>query len=60
MSRFIALATDYDGTLAEDGRVDEATLDALRRLKKFGRKLILFTGRVLPKSEAGLFASGLV
>jgi HAD superfamily hydrolase (TIGR01484 family) len=45
---FIALATDYDGTLAEDGRVAGSTLDALRKLKKSGRKLILVTGRVLP------------
>jgi hydroxymethylpyrimidine pyrophosphatase-like HAD family hydrolase len=45
---FIALATDYDGTLAEDGKVVGTTLDALRRLKQSGRKLILLTGRELP------------
>ena len=44
---FVALATDYDGTLAEDGVVAEATLDALRRLKQSGRKLILVSGREL-------------
>ena len=43
--RIRALATDYDGTLAADGRVDEATLDALRRLKASGRRLIVVTGR---------------
>lgn len=45
---FIALATDYDGTLAHDGIVAEKTLAALERLKKTGRKLILVTGRELP------------
>jgi HAD superfamily hydrolase (TIGR01484 family) len=45
---FIALATDYDGTIAEDGVVAEATLEALRELKQSGRKLLLVTGRQLP------------
>ena len=45
---FAALATDYDGTLAEDGAVAEATLEALRLLKQSGRKLILVSGRELP------------
>ena len=45
---FIALATDYDGTLAHDGIVAEKTLAALERFKKSGRKLILVTGRELP------------
>jgi HAD superfamily hydrolase (TIGR01484 family) len=45
---FIALATDYDGTLAEDGRLADSTLGSLRRLKQSGRKLILVTGRILP------------
>ena len=44
----VALATDYDGTLAEDGVVAKATLDALRLFKQSGRKLILVTGRELP------------
>ncbi len=42
-----ALAVDYDGTLARDGHVDEATLSGLRRLKESGRNLILVTGRCL-------------
>jgi hydroxymethylpyrimidine pyrophosphatase-like HAD family hydrolase len=42
---FMALATDYDGTLAADGAVDEATLATLRKFSKTGRKLILVTGR---------------
>ncbi len=45
---FIALATDYDGTIAEDGVVSEATLAALRELKQSRRKLLLVTGRQLP------------
>jgi hydroxymethylpyrimidine pyrophosphatase-like HAD family hydrolase len=45
---FIALASDYDGTLAEDGRVAPATLEALDLLQQSGRKLILVTGRELP------------
>jgi hydroxymethylpyrimidine pyrophosphatase-like HAD family hydrolase len=45
---FLALATDYDGTLAHDGVVSAATLRALERLKNSGRRLILVTGRQLP------------
>jgi len=45
--RFLALATDYDGTLASDGAVDLKTVVALRRLAATGRKLILVTGRQL-------------
>jgi hydroxymethylpyrimidine pyrophosphatase-like HAD family hydrolase len=45
--RYHALATDYDGTLAHNGRVDEATLNALRQLRESGRQLILVTGREL-------------
>src|SRR5688572_20793658 len=46
--QYHALAVDYDGTIATDGRVDDETVDALRRLKKSGRRLLLVTGRVLP------------
>jgi HAD superfamily hydrolase (TIGR01484 family) len=45
---FVALATDYDGTLAEDGLVAEETIAALRSFRQSGRKLILVTGRELP------------
>ena len=44
----IALATDYDGTLAHHGRVDTETIAALERLKVSGRHLLLVTGRELP------------
>ncbi len=43
--RYLALACDYDGTLALDGRVDEQTLAALHRLRDSGRRLLLVTGR---------------
>ncbi|HYD32676.1 MAG TPA: HAD family hydrolase [Azospirillaceae bacterium] len=46
--RYLALATDYDGTLAHDGRVTAATREAMARLKASGRRLILVTGRELP------------
>ena len=42
---FVALATDYDGTLARHGIVDASTVEALERVKRSGRKLIMVTGR---------------
>jgi hydroxymethylpyrimidine pyrophosphatase-like HAD family hydrolase len=45
--RYLALATDYDGTLAENGRVRQRTKDALVRLRKSGRRAVLVTGREL-------------
>jgi HAD superfamily hydrolase (TIGR01484 family) len=45
---FIALATDYDGTLAHNGAVTDETLEALKRIRESGRKLIMVTGRELP------------
>lgn len=44
---FLALAADYDGTLATNGQVDEATVTALKRLRESGRKLLLVSGRHL-------------
>ena len=32
---FEVLATDYDGTIAHDGRVDDATLGALLMLRSW-------------------------
>jgi hydroxymethylpyrimidine pyrophosphatase-like HAD family hydrolase len=43
-----ALATDYDETIATNGRVDSHTLAVLTRFRASGRKLILNTGRTLP------------
>lgn len=45
--RYLALACDYDGTLAYRGHVADETVAALRRLVASGRKLILVTGRKL-------------
>ncbi|HEY6632575.1 MAG TPA: HAD family hydrolase [Rhizobiaceae bacterium] len=45
---FMALATDYDGTIAHDGVVAKDTVAALKRFKESGRKLVLVTGRELP------------
>jgi hydroxymethylpyrimidine pyrophosphatase-like HAD family hydrolase len=45
--RYLALACDYDGTLACDGQVSSDTLAALKRLLATGRKLILVSGRQL-------------
>lgn len=44
---YLALATDYDGTLASDGRVDPHTIAALERAKHAGLRLVLVTGRQL-------------
>jgi HAD superfamily hydrolase (TIGR01484 family) len=45
--RYLVLASDYDGTLAHDGVVDEATIQAVERLKHSGRRFVLVTGREL-------------
>lgn len=47
--RFHVLATDYDGTIAHHGRVDERTVASLKRLLASGRRLVLVTGRELPE-----------
>ena len=43
--RYLVLATDYDGTLADQGRVSENILNELQAFKAAGRRLILVTGR---------------
>jgi hydroxymethylpyrimidine pyrophosphatase-like HAD family hydrolase len=45
--RYLALATDYDGTLASHDRVARHVHDALERLRTSGRRAILVTGRQL-------------
>jgi HAD superfamily hydrolase (TIGR01484 family) len=45
--RFVALACDYDGTLATDGRVSADVIEALERVRGSGRRLVLVTGREL-------------
>jgi HAD superfamily hydrolase (TIGR01484 family) len=52
--RYLALATDYDGTLATDGRVGDRTVEALERLKASGRRLVMVTGRHL-RDLSGVF-----
>ena len=45
--RYLALASDYDGTLADHGTVASSSMAALRRVADSGRKLVLVTGREL-------------
>src|SRR5258707_5732075 len=61
MMRYHVLATDYDGTLAHQGRVQPTTLAALESLLATGSKLVLATGRELEQlldifPEVTLFA----
>jgi hydroxymethylpyrimidine pyrophosphatase-like HAD family hydrolase len=49
---YLALASDYDGTLAQDSHVSDEALAAIRRLKASGRKFILVTGREVPELES--------
>lgn len=44
---FLAVATDYDGTLAYSGKVRDSTIEALESLRESGRMLLLVTGRQL-------------
>ena len=46
--KYAVIATDYDGTLAHRGVVDEPTVAALRRARAAGVRLLLVTGRELP------------
>jgi hydroxymethylpyrimidine pyrophosphatase-like HAD family hydrolase len=45
--RYTAIAFDYDGTLAKDGVVSPAVIEALRKIKESGRKLLIVSGRIL-------------
>lgn len=46
--RYQVLATDYDGTLATQGRVSAAVIEKLKELQATARKAILVTGREMP------------
>lgn len=46
--RYHVLATDYDGTLAHDGLVDDGTIEMLNKFLATGRHLVMVTGRELP------------
>jgi len=48
MSKYRALATDFDGTIAHDGRVDDETKAALASVRAAGKRLLMVTGRELP------------
>src|SRR5437588_6172594 len=50
--RFLALATDGDGTLSRQGALAAGTVAALRRLRQAGRKLLLVTGEPLEEACA--------
>jgi len=45
--RYLALASDFDNTLASEGRISSAARAALGRLRASGRRAILVTGRRL-------------
>jgi HAD superfamily hydrolase (TIGR01484 family) len=49
--RYLALATDYDGTLATDGRVPDHVVSALERLRASDRRLLMVTGRELDELQ---------
>jgi HAD superfamily hydrolase (TIGR01484 family) len=50
--RYLALASDYDGTLAHDGRVTPQTLASLKTLRESGRRLLMVTGRELEELQS--------
>jgi hydroxymethylpyrimidine pyrophosphatase-like HAD family hydrolase len=50
--RYLGLAVDFDGTLATDGCVDDATVEALLRVRASGRRLVMATGRELQDLHA--------
>src|SRR5438477_8748071 len=45
---YLALACQFDGTLAHHGAVDETVIDALTRFGHSRRRLLMVTGRELP------------
>ena len=49
--RYFCLICDYDGTIAHDGRCAPSTIEALKRVRASGRKLVLATGRQLPELQ---------
>ena len=45
--RYLAVVTDYDGVIANDGRPSEAAIVAIGRLRASGQRAVLITGRRL-------------
>jgi hypothetical protein len=50
--RWQVIAADYDGTLANDGRIAKDTLQTLQRVRESGRKIVLITGRELESLQS--------
>src|ERR1041385_7148778 len=46
------LACDYDGTIADEGRLAPETAAMLTRVRESGRKVFLVTGRMLDELKA--------
>jgi hydroxymethylpyrimidine pyrophosphatase-like HAD family hydrolase len=58
--RYIALAVDFDGTIAHDSHCPPHVVEGLKRVRETGRRLLLVTGRELPEllsifPEIGIF-----
>ncbi|HET7880370.1 MAG TPA: HAD-IIB family hydrolase [Acetobacteraceae bacterium] len=51
---YVILATDYDGTIAHDGVVNETTLQALHRLRDTAHRVVLVTGRELDDLQSAM------
>jgi hydroxymethylpyrimidine pyrophosphatase-like HAD family hydrolase len=47
--RYGVLAIDYDGTIAQDGRLDPEVRDVLAEVRGCGVSVVLVTGRTLPE-----------
>lgn len=50
--RYFCLTCDYDGTIARHGQCSPSTIEALKRVRASGRKLVLATGRVLSELQS--------
>lgn len=44
---YLVLAADYDGTLAQDGKVSDRTIESIKRWQAIGKKFFIVTGRQL-------------
>jgi hydroxymethylpyrimidine pyrophosphatase-like HAD family hydrolase len=59
--RYTALACDFDGTIADNGRVRDEVISSLEDVSRSGRELILVTGRMLDElldlfPQVGMFS----
>jgi hydroxymethylpyrimidine pyrophosphatase-like HAD family hydrolase len=50
--RYLALVSDYDGTLAAHGEMAAETVSAIQRLRASGRRAVMVTGRRLDELRA--------